>query len=395
MSTDPKTTQNARERVGRRDFLRTAGAGAAGAGVLGAAACGAQDEAAGPAAAAAEGPRVNWRLATSFPQSLDIIHGSGQQIADIVSDLTGGRFTMRVYAAGEIVPALQVMDAVQQGTVQCGVTAGYYYIGKSPALAFDATVPFGLGTRQQISWLYHGGGLDALNAVYADFGIRTFPAVSTGCQMGGWFREPVETLADLQGLRMRIPGIGGEIMARLGVTVQVLGGGDIYPALERGAIDATEWIGPYDDEKLGFYQIAQNYYYPGWWEPGLTGSLLVSEAAFQELPAGYQSALRTACAQTLSQRLAAYDYANPQALRRLVRDHGVTLREYSPEILEAAAQEAMEYLEEQAAADASFRAVYDSWRAYRDMAFPYFAGNELSYARFAYPRVGRADMTAE
>jgi TRAP-type mannitol/chloroaromatic compound transport system substrate-binding protein len=326
-------------------------------------------------------------MATSFPQSLDIIHGAGSQVAEIVEELTGGRFTIRVYAAGEIVPALQVMDSVQQGTVQCGLSAGYYYIGKSPALAFDASVPFGLGTRQQISWLYHGGGLDVLNDVYGEFGLLTFPAVSTGCQMGGWFREPVTSLADLRGIRMRIPGIGGEIMARLGVTVQTLAGGDIYPALERGAIDATEWIGPYDDEKLGFYAIAENYYYPGWWEPGLTGSLMVSREAWDALPEAYRSVLRTACAQTLSQRLARYDHANPLALRRLLEDHGVVLREYSDEILQAAYRESRAYLEEQAAADSAFRTVYESWEAYRQAAYPYFAGTELSFARFAYPRV--------
>jgi TRAP-type mannitol/chloroaromatic compound transport system substrate-binding protein len=210
--------------------------------------------------------------------------------------------------------------------------------------------------------------------------------------MGGWFRSPVSALSELGGLRMRIPGIGGEIMARLGVTVQVLGGGDIYPALERGAIDATEWVGPYDDEKLGFYQIAKNYYYPGWWEPGLTGSLLVSRNAFDELPPTYQEALKSACAEVISESLAAYDAANPLALRRLVQDHGVTLQQYSPEILEGAWREANAYLEEQAADDASFRRVYDNWREFRAQAFPYFAGNELAYANFAFPRIGQADM---
>jgi TRAP-type mannitol/chloroaromatic compound transport system substrate-binding protein len=375
----------------RREFLKkaTVAGGAAALGACG----GAETGGAVTQEAAASGPRVAWRLATSFPRSLDLIHGAGEHIAARVSALTGGNFTMRVYAAGEIVPALQVMDAVQQGTVQCGVSPGYYYIGKSPALAFDSSVPFGLSTRQQLAWFYHGGGLDLLNSVYADFGIVTYPCVSTGGQMGGWFRRPVSTLADLGGLRMRIPGIGGEIMARLGVTVQVLGGGDIYPALERGAIDATEWVGPYDDEKLGFYAIAKNYYYPGWWEPGLTGSLLISRAAYDELPTMYQEALKSACAETMSERLAAYDAANPAALQRLVREHGVTLREYSREIMDAAWRESNAYLQEQAASDATFRRVYDSWSAFRASAFPYFAGNELAYANNAFPRIGRADMT--
>jgi TRAP-type mannitol/chloroaromatic compound transport system substrate-binding protein len=375
----------------RREFLKKATVGATGAAAL--TGCAGGETGSEPqGGSGGTDPRVNWRLATSFPRSLDIIHGSGERIAERVEALTGGSFTIRVYAAGEIVPALQVMDAVQQGTVQCGVSPGYYYIGKNPALAFDSSVPFGLSTRQQIAWFYHGGGLDVLNSVYADFGIVSFPAVSTGGQMGGWFREPVGSLSELGGLRMRIPGIGGEIMARLGVAVQVLGGGDIYPALERGAIDATEWVGPYDDEKLGFYQIAENYYYPGWWEPGLTGSLLVSLNAYNQLPRAYQEALRSACAETLSQSLAAYDAANPLALRRLVRDNGVVLRQYSTEIMEAAWREANDYLEEQAAAEASFRTVYDNWKEFRAQAFPYFAGNELAYANFAFPRIGTADM---
>ncbi|MFQ5536299.1 MAG: TRAP transporter substrate-binding protein [Gemmatimonadota bacterium] len=381
----------------RREFVKKAALGAAGAAGVGTlAACSGPDT--GGAAVdggGGAGPRVNWRLATSFPRSLDLIHGAGERIAERVAALTGGQFTMRVYAAGEIIPALQVMDAVQQGTVQCGVTAGYYYIGKSPALAFDSSVPFGLTSRQQLAWFYDGGGLELLNSVYADFGIVTFPCVSTGAQMGGWFRRQVSTLSDLSGLRMRIPGIGGEIMARLGVTVQVLGGGDIYPALERGAIDATEWVGPYDDEKLGFYQIAKNYYYPGWWEPGLTGSLFVSKAAFDELPPQYQEALRSACAEVLSTSLAAYDARNPESLRRLVQEHGVVLREFSPEILEAAWREANAYLEEQAAGDATFQRVYEHWKAFRAEVFPYFAGNELAYAEFAFPRIGRADMRVD
>jgi TRAP-type mannitol/chloroaromatic compound transport system substrate-binding protein len=205
--------------------------------------------------------------------------------------------------------------------------------------------------------------------------------------MGGWFREPIDSLADLQGLRMRIPGIGGEIMTRLGATVQVLGGPDIYPALERGAIDATEWVGPYDDEKLGFYEIAPNYYMPGWWEPGLTETLLVGREAWDALPARYQEVFESACKETTLDMLARYDRENPLALERLVNDHGVQLRVFSDEILEAAWRESNEYLEEQAAADATFRKVYDSFKEFRDRAFPFFAGNELHYAQFAFPKI--------
>ncbi|MCG6955795.1 MAG: ABC transporter substrate-binding protein [Gemmatimonadetes bacterium] len=378
----------------RRDFLTKAAAGAAGAAALTACGGAADSSATASGPTAVSGPKVEWRLATSFPRSLDIIHGAGERIAERVSALTGGQFTMRVFAAGEIVPALQVMDAVQQSTVHCGVSPGYYYIGKSPALAFDSALPFGLSTRQQVAWLYHGGGLELLNAVYADFGIITFPCMSTGGQMGGWFRRPVNTLADLSGLRMRIPGIGGEIMSRLGVTVQVLGAADIYPALERGAIDATEFVGPYDDEKLGFYQVARNYYYPGWWEPGVTSPLMINLEAYRKLPPSYQQALQVAAADTLSDRLAAYDAASPPVLRQLVRDHGVVLREFSTEIMDAAWKASNAYLEEQAADDANFKKVYDNWKQFRADAFPYFAGNELAYANFAFPKLGNADMKA-
>jgi TRAP-type mannitol/chloroaromatic compound transport system substrate-binding protein len=377
------------ESVDRRAFLRKAAAGAAGA--AGAGVLTACDTESAPGVASAEaavqGPEVRWRLSTSFPPSLDILHGAAERLADRVGALTGGRFQIRVYAANEIVPALQVMDAVQQGTVQAGFTAGYYYIGKSPALAFDSTVPFGLTARQQTAWLHFGGGLDLLSDVYADFGIVPLPCGNTGAQMGGWFRRPVQTLSDLRGLRMRIPGIGGEIMSRLGVSVQVLGGAEIYPALERGAIDATEWVGPYDDEKLGFYQIAPHYYLPGWWEPGLSGVLQISRDAWDALPPSYQELLRTAAREATGDMLARYDAENPLALQRLVNDHGVQLRAFSDEILQAAWRESNAYLEEQAARDATFRGVYDSWRAFRERVFPYFAGNEQHYARFAFSQI--------
>jgi TRAP-type mannitol/chloroaromatic compound transport system substrate-binding protein len=373
--------------IKRRDFLKKAGTGAAGAAAFGA--CGGGEGAAAGAAQAGgvSGPRVSWRLATSFPPSLDILHGAGVYVAQRVEALTGGNFTIRVYAAGEIVPGLQVMDAVMQGTVQCGVSPGYYYIGKNPALAFDTAIPFGLSTRQQYSWMTQGGGLELINSIYADFGVTSLVCNSTGGQMGGWFREPIGSLSELAGLRFRIPGIGGEIMARLGVTVQNLQASEIYPALERGAIDATEWVGPYDDEKLGLYQVAKNYYYPGWWEPGVTMGLLISLDAYNELPEAYQEALKSACGETFANRLASYDHHNPLALQRLINDHGVTVREYSRDIMDAAWRESNAYLEEQAAEDATFRRVYDSYKAFRDVQWSYAKGNELAYQVSAFNRV--------
>ena len=250
--------------IKRREFLKKAGAGA---GVVALGACAGDETSSGTGATGGiSGPRVNWRLTGSFPPSTDILYGSGVRLAERVSEMTGGNFNIRVFAAGEIVPPLQVMDGVMQSTIQCGITPGYYYTGKHPALAFDTAVPFGMSSRHQIAWMYHGGGLDLLNAIYSDFGLITFPVSSTGAQMGGWFREPIGGLSDLAGLRMRIPGFGGEIMSRMGVTVQVIAPAEVYPALERGAVDAIEWVGPHDDERLGFHQIAKNYYYPGWWE---------------------------------------------------------------------------------------------------------------------------------
>src|SRR5690606_34593841 len=185
---------------------------------------------------------VRWRLASSFPESLDALYGGAAKLAERVAALTGGRFQIDAYSAGELVPGLQVMDAAQDGTVHIGHTASYYYTGKAPVLAFDTGVPFGLTSRQQTAWLYYGGGLELIHEVFADFGLVTIPGGNTGAQMGGWFKREVNTPADLRGLKMRIPGLGGDVMNQLGVTVQVLAGGDIYPALERGAIDATEWV---------------------------------------------------------------------------------------------------------------------------------------------------------
>ena len=375
------------KRIERREFLRTATTAAVGAGAL--SACGSEEQS--PAAAqgaVVTGPRVEWRLASSFVPSLDISHGGPMRVAERIAALTDGRFTMRVFSAGELVPGLQVMDAVQAGTVQAGFTAGYYYIGKHPGLCFDTSVPFGFSARQQNAWMYHGGGLELMREIHAEFGIINFPCGNTGCQMGGWFRRPINAVSELRGLRMRIPGIGGEVMSRLGVSVQVLAGGDIYPALERGAIDATEWIGPYDDLKLEFYRIAPNYYMPGWWEPGPTLTLQVNQAAYDELPTTYQEMLAEVCKEVNFDMLSRYDAENPKALRTLITEHGVTLRTFPDDLLEAAWRESNAYLEDQAVANAGFRKIYESWKEFREVSFPYFAGNEAEYARFAFPKVG-------
>jgi TRAP-type mannitol/chloroaromatic compound transport system substrate-binding protein len=368
----------------RRTFLKKATLGAAGGGVL--AACGD----AGPGIAADDevfaGPQVNWRMASSFPRGLDILYGSAEHMAERVAQLTGGRFRIRVYPAGELVPGLQVMDAVQQGTVQAGQTASYYYIGKNPALAFDCGMPFGFTARQQNSWLYEGNGIELLREVYDGFGIVQLPCGNTGTQWGGWFRRPIDSLADLRGLRMRIPGMGGEVMARLGVSVQLLAGGEIYPALERGAIDATEWIGPHDDERLGFQRIARYYYYPGWHEPGVSLTAMFNRRAWDALPEAYRHVLEVAAAEENHAMLQRYDAANPQALERLVAA-GVELRAFPDDVMDAAWRESHALFDELAAQHADFRRIYEPWQQFRQQAFRYFHRVEQSYEAFAFRRL--------
>ena len=234
-------------------------------------------------------PEVKWRLQSSFPKSLDTIHGAAEQIARRVSEATDGKFQIAVFAAGEIVPPLQVLDAVQNGTVQCGHTGSYYYYGKDPTFALATAIPFGLNARQQQAWMYEGGGLQLIRDLYAQYNIIHFPSGNTGAQMGGWFRQEIHSIADLKGLKMRIAGLGGVVMSRIGVVPQQIGGPDIYPALEKGTIDATEWVGPYDDEKLGFYKIAPFYYYPGWWEGGTANHFMINLPKWNELPKNYQA----------------------------------------------------------------------------------------------------------
>lgn len=327
-------------------------------------------------------PRMRWRMATSWPKSLDTIYGGADTVCKRVSEMTDGRFTITPFAAGEIVPGLQVLDAVQAGTVECGHTASYYYIGKNPALGFATAVPFGLNAQQQNAWLYQGGGLEAIQQLYSDFNVINFPAGNTGVQMGGWFKREIKSVSDLNGLKMRIPGLGGEVMSRLGVNVQVLPGGEIYLALDRGAIDAAEWVGPYDDEKLGLHKAAPFYYYPGWWEPGPTLDVMVNKTAWQRLPKEYQEIFKTAAYEANINMLAKYDALNRQALGRLVAG-GAKLTPYSKEIMQAAEKVSFDLYEANAAKDATFKQVYTQWKDFREQIYKWSLINELSFANFA------------
>ncbi|MFY7802527.1 MAG: TRAP transporter substrate-binding protein [Limnoraphis robusta] len=326
-------------------------------------------------------PNVRWKMATSWPTSLKTLYGAAQRVAQRVSEMTDGRFTIQVFAAGEIVPGLQVLDAVQQGTVECGHSASYYYIGKNPALAFGTSVPFGLNAQQQNAWLYHGGGLELIQKLYSDFNTIAFPSGNSGVQMGGWFKREVNKVSDLQGLKMRIPGLGGEVLSRLGVNVQVLPGGEIFLALDRGAIDAAEWVGPFDDEKLGLNKAAKFYYYPGWWEPGSTFDLQINLTAWNKLPKEYQEIVKAASIQANMECLAIYDTENPIALKRMI-EGGTKLKAFSSEIMTAAQQQAFAIYEENASKDATFKTVYEQWKKFRESIYPWSAVSELAYGNF-------------
>jgi TRAP-type mannitol/chloroaromatic compound transport system substrate-binding protein len=332
-------------------------------------------------------PTIKWQMATSWPLSLETIFGGAQVLAERVKVLTNGKFIIEPRAAGEIAPGLEVLNVVSQGAVQAGHTAAYYYIGKSPALAFGTSVPFGLNAQQQNAWLYEGGGLTKLREIYASkFNVIQFPAGNTGTQMGGWFRNEVKTLNDLKGLKMRIPGLGGQVMAKLGVTVQTLPGGEIFQALQTGAIDAAEWVGPYDDEKLGLNKVAKFYYYPGWWEPGPTLEVQVNLDEWKKLPPQYQAALETAAFQSNTTMLARYDTRNSESLEKLLKT-GTQLRAYSQEILEAAEKASFALYNEFAAKDADFKAVYEQWKPFRDRMYAWNNLNEGSFVRYAYGKM--------
>jgi TRAP-type mannitol/chloroaromatic compound transport system substrate-binding protein len=327
-------------------------------------------------------PTIRWKMATSWPKSLDTIFGGADLVCKRVKEMTNGRFTITPFAAGEIISGLQVLDSVQAGTIECGHTASYYYVGKSPALGFATAVPFGLNAQQQNAWLYHGGGLEAIQKIYSNFNVMNFPAGNTGVQMGGWFKRQIKSVTDLKGLKMRIPGLGGEVMTRLGVNLQVLPGGDIYLALERGVIDAAEWVGPYDDEKLGLNKVAPFYYYPGWWEPGATLDVLVNRKAWDKLPKEYQEIFKTAAYEANIDMLAKYDAVNRQALAKLVAG-GTKLVPYSKEIMQAAQKASFDLYEENARKDATFKQVYEQWNSFREQIVKWNSINELSFGNFS------------
>ena len=353
----------------RRKFLTSAGAGLA---------AGVATTAALSQTQTATLPTIKWRLASSFPKSLDTIYGAAEVISKRVAAATGGKFQIQVFAAGEIVPAFSTVDAVQNGTVECTHTAPYYFFGKDPTFAFACAIPFGMNARQQNAWMYHGGGLALMRDFFKDYNIINFPAGNTGAQMGGWFRKEIKTVADLKGLKFRVGGFAGRVLTKLGVVPQQIPGGDIYPSLEKGTIDAAEWVGPYDDEKLGFFKVAKYYYYPGWWEGGPELDLFVNMKNWEALPPEYKSILESACVEANMDMLAKYDALNPAALKRLA-GNGVQLRPFSKDIMNACFKAANEVYEEESAKNPKFKKVYDAWKAFRDDQILWFRVAEQNF----------------
>jgi TRAP-type mannitol/chloroaromatic compound transport system substrate-binding protein len=349
----------------RRQFLKVAGAGAAAMAI------------AAPAIAQSA-PEIKWRLTSSFPKSLDTIFGAAETFAKAVSEATDNKFQIQVFAAGEIVPGLQAADAVTNGTVEMCHTASYYYFGKDPTFAFGTAVPFGMNQRGVDAWNHFGGGLDLMNDFYKKFNIYAIPAGNTGAQMGGWFRKEIKSVDDLKGLKMRIGGFAGRTMAKLGVVPQQLAGGDIYPALEKGTLDACEWVGPYDDEKLGFHKVAPFYYYPGWWEGGPMLHNFVNTTKWNELPKSYQSIIKSASEVANTWMMAKYDAQNPAALRRLVAG-GAKLQPFSAAILDASYKAALEVYDETTKANADFKKVYDSYMGFRNDQYLWWQVAEYSF----------------
>jgi TRAP-type mannitol/chloroaromatic compound transport system substrate-binding protein len=353
----------------RRDFIKVTGIGVAGAATM-----------AAPAIAQSM-PELKWRMTTSWPKSLDTLHGGAEIMAKMVGEVTDNKFQIQTFAAGEIVPGLQVLDAVQNATVEIGHTASYYYFGKDPTFTFGSSVPFGPNQRLNQAWYMLGGGKEILNEFYKNYNVVSLLAGNTGCQMGGWFRKEISSVDDLKGLKFRIGGFAGRVLQKLGAVPQQIAGGDIYPALEKGTIDGAEWVGPYDDEKLGFYKVAPHYYYPGWWEGGPMLLGVVNLDKWNALPKYYQSVLEQAGQYANSWMMAKYDQLNPMALRKLLAS-GAKLHAFPPAVMEASFKAARELHSEVAATNANFKKVLESLTAFSNNGYQWFQVAEVGYDNF-------------
>jgi len=315
-------------------------------------------------------PALRWRLASSFPRSLDTIFGASEVFAQKIREMTGGRFEISIHAAGELMPPFGVVDAVQAGTVECAHTAPYYFFGKDETFAINCAIPFGLNSRQMTAWMTEGNGLKLFREFYRHYNIVNFPMGNTGVQMGGWYRKPLHALSDIKGMKMRIGGFGGKVLERLGGIPQNIPGGEIYQALEKGAIDAVEWVGPYDDQKLGFH--------PAWWEGGPELELYINSRAWDALPADYRAMIECATALAHTDMQAKYDARNPKALRELVAS-GVTLTRMPKDVMDAAFKASMALYDELSAKNPHWRKIYTDYATFRQEQNQWFRFAEASF----------------
>ena len=337
--------------------------------------------AAGVAPAVRAEAQIRWRLASSFPKSLDTIFGGAQDFADQVKAMSGGKFEISVHGPGELMPAFGVVDGVQQGTVECAHTAPYYYFGKSPAFALGCAIPFGMNARQRTAWMFQGGGNEMMAEFYNNYNMVHFSAGNTGAQMGGWYRKEVKSMADIKGMKMRIGGFGGTIMKAIGAVPQNVPGGEIYQALEKGTIDSCEWVGPYDDQKLGFNKVAPYYYYPGWWEGGPELNVFVNKDAFNKLSSENQAIVKAAATYAHVNMQAKYDARNPKALKELVAS-GTKLRQLPKDVMDTAFKAAMKSYEELNDTNADWKKIYASYSAFRKDANLWFRLTEGTFDRY-------------
>jgi len=358
----------------RRQFLSALGLGAAVTAITGAvggwiSSCSkkeqGQQQGTGAAAVATGKAEYDWKMVTSWPPHFPVLGESAERIAANIQRMSAGRMKIQVYGGGELVPPLGTFDAVRQGNVEMGHSTSYYWAGTSPATQFFAAVPFGMTAQQMNSWLMSGGGQALWDELYATFNLKPFPAGNSGVQMAGWFRKEINSVADLKGLKMRIPGLGGKVLAKLGGTVVLLAGSEVFPALERGVIDAAEWVGPYHDRRLGLHQAAKFYYYPGWHEPGTVLEFTVNKQKFDALPPELKAIIEMACAESNGWALAELEAQNSGALQDLVQNQGVSVKPLPDDVLRALKKASRETLEEIAAADPASKKVYDSFKKFQ------------------------------
>ncbi len=317
------------------------------------------------------GTTYRWKMVTTWPANFPVFQEAPERFAERVRTMSNGRLDIKVFAGGELVPALQVFDAVSQGAVELGHGSAYYWAGKVPAAQFFSTVPFGMEQKGVEAWLYHGGGLELWNELYEPFNVMALPIGNTGVQMGGWFNKKIKSIADLKGLRMRIPGLGGKVLDQAGGNPVLMSGGELYTALERGTIDATEWVGPLHDLRLGLNRAARYYYYPGWHEPGTELELLINKPRWNSLPADLQEIVKQAAAATGAWTYSAMEYHNSRALKELSTKKSVQVLPFPPDVMQELRAVTRQTLESEAAKDPEFKRVYESYLAFQESYQPW------------------------